>query len=244
MTIPTPPCTARHDSSLPNPIPQSVLLRRFTVMLAGWAVVTSAANLLLPADPTDAWFDIMVIAPIVVLPAAFAAAYLTRPRFRATVLALDFSAITAVQGMRIAGIAMLSLWAAGVMNPLFALWAGGIDVFIGLTAVTLAYLIANRRSVPRLVLRSWHSIGLLDFVVAVPLGLIATPSALRVLTTDPSTYEMFSFPLSFIPMVGVPFMIVMHLIGLLQLRRHCTPTAGPLVHALPADLVGRSELAR
>jgi hypothetical protein len=141
---PAPPQAAGPDAERRRPIPQPKLLRRFTLVFAAWVVVTSAANLLLPADPTHAWFDIMVVAPIVLLPALFAAAYLTQPRFRATMLALDFSAITAVQGMRIAGIAMLSLWAAGVMTPAFALWAGGIDVFIGLTAVPLAYLIACR----------------------------------------------------------------------------------------------------
>lgn len=212
------------------PIEQRRLLGVFTVILGSWTVLTSAAALLLPGSPRDAWFVLVMVAPIVVLPALWALACLWSVRLRVTMRALDFSAITAVQGMRIAGIAMLALWAAGVMTPVFALWAGGLDVVVGLTAVPLAYLVAVRCPVPRRLLRAWHGLGLLDFVVAVPLGLAATPSTLGVLGATPSTAAMFSFPLSFIPMVGVPFTIIMHLTALSRLRLGAVPHAGPLVH--------------
>lgn len=215
------------------PVPgvsQALLMRRFVVVLAGWLGVTTAMSLLAPGSPKDSWFVLMVIAAMLLPPAVFAVGYRRSRWLRAAVLALDFSVITAVQGMRIAGIAMLSLWAAGVLTPAFALWAGGIDVFIGLTAVPLAFLVANRRPVPRAGLRLWHLVGLLDFAVAVPLGIMATPSTLGLLHAEPSTWAIFAFPLSFIPMVGVPFMIIMHVVALLQLHGDRVPVSGPLLH--------------
>jgi hypothetical protein len=219
-----------HD---PEPVmgAQVRLMRRFVTILALWTALTTAANLLLPGSPGDAWFVLVVIAALIGPPVVFVIAYRTRNSVRATVLSLDISAVTAVQGMRIAGIAMLSLWAAKAITPAFALWAGGLDVFIGLTAVPVAYLAANRVPRPRRSLRLWHIIGLLDFTLAVPLGVLCTPSSLGILHQQPSTYAMFAFPLSFIPMVGVPFMIIMHLTALFQLRDHRNPVAGPLLHA-------------
>ena len=227
---------------LSAPIPQHRLMAWFSLVLALWVAVTSAATLLIPADPHAMWFNLMVVAPIVVLPAACAAAYRRWPRFRSTLLALDLSAVTAVQGMRIAGIAMLSLWAAGRMTPGFALWAGGLDVFIGLTAVPLAYLVVVRRPLARRLLRAWHSVGILDFVIAIPLGLAAAPTAMRLIKNGPSTYEMFSFPLSFIPMVGVPFMIIMHGVAIVQLRSSRYPHTNGIVHRpLPGTPAGARE---
>jgi hypothetical protein len=218
---------------------QMTLMRRFVVALAGWTAVTTGAVLLLPGSAREAWFVLVVIAALVLPPVIFVVGCRVHAPLRAVVLRLDLSAITAVQGMRIAGIAMLTLWAAGVMAPAFALWAGGLDVVIGLTAVPMAYLVANRRPVPRRVLRAWNALGLLDFVVAVPLGVALTPSALGVLFEGgPSAAAMFTFPLSFIPMVGVPFMIIMHLVGIMQVRDDLIPVSGPLLHS-PATVPTR-----
>ena len=220
-----------HPAAPAPPFGQEPFLRVFTAVLAGWVALSSAAALLLPGSAADAWFDLMVVAPIVVLPALWGLAYRRSARLRATMLALDLGAITAVQGMRIAGIAMLALGAAGALTPVFALWAGGLDVAVGLTAVPLAYLVVRRRPAPRRLLRGWHLLGLADFVVAVPLGLAATPSALGVLAADPSTAPMFTFPLSFIPMVGVPFTVIMHLTALLQLGQERLAPAAALIGA-------------
>lgn len=238
--------TGSDAAALPPPIEQKVLMRRYVAVVVGWVVISSALALLVPGDPTQAWFSIMVCAPIVVLPAVFFLAYRRSPRLRATMLSLDFGVITTVQGSRLAGFAMVSLVAAGSMNPIFGLWAGGIDVSIALTALPVAYLVAARPEPPRRFLRAWHAWGLLDFVVAVPLVLIASPSSMRLLFDGPSTYEMLKFPLSFIPMAGVPLMTILQVTALLQLRAGRPLRINPLVHrqlghtSLPATGGARS----
>lgn len=216
--------------ALPAPIEQTALMGRYVVVVVGWVVISSALALLVPGDPTQAWFSIMVCAPIVVLPAVFFLAYRRSPRLRATMLSLDFGVITTMQGLRMGGFAMVCLYAAGSMNPIFGLWAGSIDVFIAVTALPVAYLVAARPEPPRRFLRAWHTVGLLDFAVAVPLVLIASPSSMRLLFDGPSTNEMLKFPLSFIPMVGVPIMTILHITALLQLRAGRTLQINSLVH--------------
>jgi hypothetical protein len=65
-------------------------------------------------------------------------------------------------------------------------------------------------------------------MVLAPFG-ARVPSArfFRAIVRVLSQAALLVFPLSFIPVV-VPFMIIMHITGLLQLRHHRTPTAGPL----------------
>lgn len=216
--------------ALPPPIEQTVLMRRYLVVVFGWIGISSALVLLVPGDPTQAWFDIMVVAPMVVLPAVFFLAYRRSPRLRATMLSLDFTTLTVLPGMRLAGLAMLSLAAAGVMSPTFALWAGGLDVLVAFTALPMAYLVASRPHPPRRLLRAWHLIGLLDFAIAVPLVLVTSPSSMRLIFDGPSSYEILKFPLSFIPMAGVPLMTIIQITALLQLRAGRTLRIHPLVH--------------
>lgn len=215
-------------------VSQSVFMRRFIVLLFAWFAATVALNLTFPGEPGDAAFVLMVVAATLVPPMTFLLAYRRSAPFRDAVLRLDFGAITAIQTARIAGGAFLVLWSVDQMAPAFALWAGGLDVLIGLTAVLMAFVVATRRPFPRRALRAWHTLGLLDFAVAFPLGVMLTSSSLGVLPGEMRTDEVFSLPLAFIPMVGVAFTMTMHVLALLQLRDGRSPRCAPLLHE-PAE---------
>lgn len=208
---------------------QARLLRRFLGVLAAWIAATSAANLLAPGSPRDLWFLAMVFATMVGPPAALAAAYRRSEAVRATVGRLDLGVVTVVQIARVAGIAMLALWAAHQLAAPFALWTGVLDVLIGLSALFVAYVATPARPLPRRALRAWHVAGLLDFAIAIPIAVLYSRTSLGVLAGSLSVTGMFEFPLSFIPMVGVPFTASMHVVALLRLNGTAEPVVGTLL---------------
>ena len=86
-----------------------------------------------------------------------------------------------------------------------------LDVLIGLTAPAVARSVRAGRTGGAI---TWNLLGLLDFVVAVTVGVAASPGPLRVLTVAPSTAALTVLPLVLIPTFLVPLATVMHLVSL------------------------------
>ena len=61
-------------------------------------------------------------------------------------------------------------------------------------------------------------VGMLDLVVAVSLGILVSPSRFGILAGTTTTAVVAIFPLSLIPTFLVPLSLILHLIGLSQLR--------------------------
>ena len=221
------------DAALPSApgVPgseQLTFMRRLAALFGAWLLVCAVVTLGFPGDASDASYVLVVVAGMFLPVAAFLVAYRRSAALRARVLSLDFSAITAIQFCRVAGIAFLVLWAVDEMAPAVALWIGGIDVFIGLTSMFAAYLLVAQRPFPRATLRSWNVLGLLSLVVGIPLAVMLTSSSLGVLNASPTADRVFEFPLALITMGGAGVAMTLHTICLLQLRGCRAPQAGPL----------------
>lgn len=191
---------------------------RFAAFYLSWFVLTT----LIGASPSStegmtrfALCTAAMLTPIV----AFGVAYRRCAGLRDTVLRLDLSTLHFFQIARLAGIGMLTDYAAGRLAAPFALWTGGIDVLIGLSATFVAFLATTRDPLPRRALIGWNVLGLLDFVVAFAMWFLWSPTSLGVLAGHSDTAEMLHLPLSFIPLAGVPIASIVHIIALLQLRR-------------------------
>lgn len=114
---------------------------------------------------------------------------------------------------RILGVGFLVLHAQGRLAAPFAPVAGWGDIFIALTAVPVALLLASRASLAtRNVALVWNTLGLIDLLIAVGLGVTSAPdSPLRIFTEAPGTAIMSSLPMLLVPIFLVPLYMLSHL---------------------------------
>jgi hypothetical protein len=150
----------------------------------------------------------------------FALWYGTSAAFRAWVLGLDLRLVVMLQAWRVIGGVFLVLLALGMLPGLFAWPAGLGDVAVGLTAPLVALALWRR---PEVVASrgflAWNLLGLLDFVVAVATGTLAS-GAVPGLVQGVTAGSMSAWPLSMIPGFLVPLFAILHLIAILQARAH------------------------
>ena len=152
----------------------------------------------------------------------FLAAYFGLKSFRDFVLGADLRFVTAMQAWRWAGGQFFWLYAWGVLPGLFAFPAGFGDMAIGVTApwivlglVRNPLFAASRRYV------IWNILGIVDFVVAVSMGVLASGlfHGINGLTGNLTTSAMNRLPLVLIPAFVVPFFTMLHLTALFQARQ-------------------------
>jgi hypothetical protein len=211
---------------------QLTFLRQQAVVAFGWIGFTSALAIIHPfGGPQTLGFIIMAFTCTLSGPLAFTVAWRRSITFRDRIMTIDLGPVTLLQTGRILGLSMLVLYSRGELNGAFALWGGGIDVLIGATAITFAYIVLAHRPFPRRLFVAWNLLGILDFTVAWPMLFLFSNTPAGVLGgSGPGVEAFFRFPESFIPMFGVPFMACLHLIALVQLHGGRTPNRTPLFH--------------
>jgi hypothetical protein len=143
--------------------------------------------------------------------------YLASGRFRDFVLSLDLRLLTLAQTWRIGGIVFVILYRQGALPGVFALPAGWGDVAIGLTAPVVAWSCVQPLRWKTFI--AWNVLGLLDLVLAVTLGVLASATPIGILAGDVSTRLMGQFPLSLIPTFFVPLLVICHLISLSRVSK-------------------------
>ena len=145
---------------------------------------------------------------------AYAIWYLRAAEFRQFVLAADLRILTLAQTWRVGGVVFLILHREGLLPGVFALPAGWGDIAIGATAPLVAWVISSEKNFPKQIFVLWNVLGILDLVMAVTLGILASASPLGILAGEITTQVMGTFPLSLIPTFFVPLLIIFHLIVL------------------------------
>jgi hypothetical protein len=142
---------------------------------------------------------VFVLTPMIVFGIAFGAS----PRLQAWAFTLDTRTLVFAQAVRTGGAAFVAVYAAGKLNGAFALWAGLIDIAVGLSAPFAAqYLTPVRTAKQRRLLIGWMAFGVLDFIVAIPLAAIVRAS-------DPASMaQMSMLPLCMISTFFVPIAVM------------------------------------
>ena len=188
-------------------------------VLAAWfvAIILLGASraFVSPAGVVPLPIAIGVTAPVLV----FLAAYWMSRQFREFVLNADLRLVAGINAWRAAGFAFLALYTYEVLPGFFALPAGLGDIAIGVTApwIMLA-LIRSPGFAAGKTFVAWNLLGLLDLVVAVSTGALASGldiGSIGEVTTRP----MALLPLVLIPAYLVPIFIMLHLTALFQTRR-------------------------
>jgi hypothetical protein len=140
--------------------------------------------------------------------------------------AMPMTWLVALQLYRVFGSQWLAYWLRGVLPGLWALPAGTGDVLTGLLAVPAALALAAGRAEGRRSAILWNILGLVDFAVAITLGLIMTPGPFQLIVPSGPSMGLDTFPNVLTPAFVVPGSILLHALSLRQLRRrHRAETA-------------------
>ena len=134
---------------------------------------------------------------VVVPVALFALGHRALPGFRQFVSSLNLRVLTWAQTCRVLGVVFLIVHQRGLLPGVFALPAGWGDIAIGISAPMVAWF--WRPPYPHKTFVVWNVLGIVDLVVAVSLGVLASPTSVGILAGDITTRLMAMFPLSLIP---------------------------------------------
>jgi hypothetical protein len=168
---------------------------------------------------------------IVFLPVIIGVPILLRSRRIGQVLdAMPASWLVALQVYRVLGSAFLIGWALGAVPGIFALPAGIGDVIAGLLALPAAIAVAAGTIEGRKAAIAWNIFGLLDFTVAISLGLATSPGPLQLIVPSIPNTTAGIYPTVMIPAFAVPTSILLHAVSLRQLYRRArrAATAAPV----------------
>ena len=95
---------------------------------------------------------------------------LVSPTFRQIVRAIPATWLVGVHAIRVGGFLFLALLDMRLLPAAFALPAGYGDITVGLLALVLVYLLAQRTPYARTLVIAWNALGLLDSAVALATG--------------------------------------------------------------------------
>lgn len=155
------------------------------------------------------------------------------PAARALAFDTPLSWLVALHTGRIFGGFFLVLLGAGRLPPTFALIAGWGDIIVAATAVPVAWAIHRRASGWRPLTMAWNSVGTLDLVSAIALGVGSAPdSPLQFLFEPPTSALMGGWPWVLVPGLMVPLYLLTHAAVFAQLAREGAPQSGG-AHAMP-----------
>jgi hypothetical protein len=195
------------------------LVSILTIVLLAWFLLVLAAGTggLFESGPTRPPLAVLVavVAPLLV----FGAAYRASCRFRDFVLVIDLRLLTAFQSWRVIGVVFLVLYAFDLLPGAFAWPAGVGDAAVGLAAPFVVMAIVRRSVTWRRQVVFLNVAGLVDFVLAIGTGVLASNSAIGVLAGAGARVSLGSLPLSLIPTFAVPLWTIFHIVSLVQLAR-------------------------
>jgi len=196
------------------------LKRRGLVVLGGLWFVTiaslGASGVFLPSHAGTPAIGAAVLFPLLVGLVVFAR---SRPA-RAFALAVPLTTLVGIHVGRLLGVAFLVLHSAGRLPPTFAMTAGWGDIFVAAVAAPLAFAIHRRTAGWWSLTMLWNTIGTLDLVTAVTLGVGSAPnSPVRFIFESPNTGALATLPWVMVPGFFVPLYLLAHAAIFAQLAR-------------------------
>lgn len=147
----------------------------------------------------------------------WALAWLT-PLGRRLTEATPLSAIAAFQIPRIVGGVFLIGWLAGDIPALFAIPAGVGDILAGITGWQASRALAQGRPEARRLLIRATVTGIVDFALAVVLGIVTSPGVAHLFAQDAPNI-INDYPLVMFPAYIVPIFLGFHFIAIARMRK-------------------------
>lgn len=193
---------------------QIVLLT--AVFLFGWLFISIVIGLLGLFHVAENFVSPLV--PLVFILAVFLGISLLKSRaFNEIIQLFPRHLLILIQFPRIAGYVFLLLMAEGLLPALFAIPSGYGDIFVGLTALPVAFFVWKKFSFSKTIAIAWNIIGLVDLIIAILLGvLLVFPQPFQIIPVNPTTEIMAVFPMVLVPVFAVPLGIILHVYSLKQ----------------------------
>lgn len=158
---------------------------------------------------------VAVMLPIVIL----SGGVLFSPTLHRALQNIPLSMLIGVNVVRILGVTFLILYATGRLPGPFAPIAGWGDILVGMAAGPVAWLFYKKGIAVRPTVLLWNTLGLVDLIAAVGLGVVSSPGPLRVIFTEPGSAIMTTLPWLLIPGFLVPLLATTHLALFYRLRK-------------------------
>ncbi len=155
-----------------------------------------------------------VVLPIAILCLTAARVQSLRENFHQVPLWL----LVGVHTVRLLGLSFIILFAAGRLPAPFAPVAGWGDIFVGATAIPVAWLVYRQTVNARVILWIWNVVGIADLIAAVGLGATSSPGPLRLIFAEPSSAIMTTLPWLLIPGFIVPLLMTVHIAIFIRLK--------------------------
>ncbi|GMR16055.1 MAG: hypothetical protein BMS9Abin31_0359 [Gammaproteobacteria bacterium] len=150
---------------------------------------------------------------------AFFIAYWLIPQFRDYVLNIDMRLLILLHSWRTLGLGFIMLYYVGELPALFSFLAGFGDAIVAFSAVFLTYaMFTNKKGVSKKTVWRWNTFGLLDFIIAVGIGVLTRTDAILFQSNGISSDLMTQFPLALVPAFLVQIFTLSHIIIYLQLK--------------------------
>src|SRR5271170_4124961 len=188
-------------------------------VLATWFALVLAIGAGGALDPVHG-LGVPALGLTVALPvAALIGALFAVPSARDAMLDTPLAALVAVNAIRVLGVLFLILYANGALPAPFAPSAGWGDIFVGVTALPLAWAMLKFGPRARPLAFLWNAIGLADLVNAVALGALSAPSPLQIFVDPPTSALITALPWLIIPGFLVPSLMFVHLVIFYRLAK-------------------------
>ena len=207
--------------SITLPIQRNFMHTTIGTILLAWLIIIVGLSLkgYFVSPPGEPPLNILL--SLLVSIGIFSLAYLTLPSFRGYVLNVDMRLLIMLHSWRALGIGFVMLYTYDQLPMLFAFPAGFGDALTAVSAVFLAYAMFKRESgIPKQWIWSWNTFGLIDFIVAVSLGILTRTGAPFASLPLISSDIMTTFPLVIIPGFLVQVLTLTHIVIYLQLRNN------------------------
>jgi len=136
---------------------------------------------------------------------------LRTPAWRERLDAIPITTLIGVNTIRVFGCIFVLLHAAGRLPAPFAPVAGWGDILVGVTAPAVAWYAYRKGVQAHVAVMLWNTLGLLDLVAAVTLGVLSSPGPLRLIFAEPGAGIMTTLPWLLIPAFLVPLLVSTHL---------------------------------
>lgn len=151
----------------------------------------------------------------------FLLAYWRLKQFREYVLNIDMRFLVMLHSWRMLGFGFIMLYYVGELPALFAFLAGLGDALVAVVAVFLSYaMFTNSSGVSKKSVKRWNTFGLIDFIIAVSIGILTRTDAILVNSNGINSDLMTQLPFILVPAFLVQFFTITHIIIYLQLRNN------------------------
>ena len=129
-------------------------------------------------------------------------------------LAIPLWLLLGAQSFRVAiELFLHQLWIDGMVPKMLTFDGANVDIYVGVSAVLIAWLSARGRLSLRLAL-AWNVLGLLSLANVVTRAVLTAPGPLHLIHAEVPNRLLGTFPFLFIPGLFVPLAVVLHLLAL------------------------------